>query len=53
VVVGDVKSEEVNALAEKYFSKWKQGDYTADVPLEPPQTENVKCICRMDLFHLI
>jgi zinc protease len=42
VVVGDVKPEEVNALADKYFSKWKQGDYTADVPVEPPQTEKRK-----------
>lgn len=42
LVVGDVKPEEVNALAEKYFGKWKQGDYTADVPVEPPQTTERK-----------
>jgi len=38
LVVGDVKPKEVNALAEKYFGKWKHGDYTVDVPIEPPQT---------------
>lgn len=37
VVVGDVKPEEVNALAEKYFGKWKSGDYVAQVPAEPAQ----------------
>ena len=39
VVVGDVSPEEVNALAEKYFGKWKQGNYKADVPVEPEQKE--------------
>jgi len=38
VVVGDVKPDEVNALAEKYFGKWKRGDYIAQVPAEPAQT---------------
>ena len=42
LVVGDVKPEEVNALAEKYFGTWKHGDYTAAVPDEPPQTEERK-----------
>ena len=42
LVVGDVKPEEVNALAEQYFGKWKHGDYSADVPVEPPQTEERK-----------
>ena len=39
LVVGDVKPEEVNALAVKYFGKWKHGDYNAEVPVEPPQKE--------------
>jgi len=39
--VGDVTQEKVNALAEKYFSGWKHGDYVADIPVEPPQTETI------------
>jgi zinc protease len=39
VVVGDVNAEEVNAFAEKYFGNWKQGNYTANVPVEPEQKE--------------
>ncbi len=39
VVVGDVKAEKVNALAEKYFSEWKSGSYTVAIPPEPEQTE--------------
>jgi len=42
VVVGDVNAEEVNALAEKYFGKWKKGDYTAEIPVEPEQKEKRK-----------
>ena len=39
VVVGDVTPDKVNALAKKYFGDWKRGDYSADVPVEPKQTE--------------
>ena len=39
VVVGDVTSEKVNSLAEKYFGEWKRGGYAADVPVEPKQKE--------------
>jgi zinc protease len=39
VVVGDVNAEEVNALSEKYFAKWKEGNYTAEIPVEPQQKE--------------
>ena len=39
VVVGDVTPEKVTALAKKYFGDWKRGDYSADVPVEPKQTE--------------
>jgi zinc protease len=39
VVVGDVNAEEVNALAEKYFAKWEQGNYTTEIPVEPQQKE--------------
>lgn len=37
VVVGDVTSDKVNELAEKYFGDWKRGDYVADIPKEPAQ----------------
>lgn len=37
VAVGDVKPDEVNALAEKYFGSWKHGTYVSSVPPEPPQ----------------
>ena len=39
VIVGDVKAEKVNALAEKYFSEWKSGSYSVAIPREPEQTE--------------
>src|SRR5690606_41257458 len=38
LVVGDVSSEEVNALSEKYFGMWKRGDYQPEIPQEPEQT---------------
>jgi zinc protease len=39
VVVGDVTSDKVNQLAEKYFSEWKPGNYSTDIPFEPEQKE--------------
>ncbi len=39
VVVGDVTSDKVNQLAEKYFSEWKPGNYSTDIPVEPEQKE--------------
>ncbi len=42
VVVGDVDPENVNKLAEKYFGNWERGNYTADIPIEPPQKEMKK-----------
>jgi zinc protease len=39
VVVGDVRAEKVNELAEKYFGKWEKGNYSVDIPAEPLQTE--------------
>jgi zinc protease len=38
VVVGDVKPDRVNSLAEKYFGDWERGSYTLDIPVEPRQT---------------
>jgi zinc protease len=39
VVVGDVKAEKVNMLAEKYFGKWERGEYSVQIPVEPKQKE--------------
>jgi len=39
VVVGDVTAEKVNALAEKYFANWEEGDYSVEIPVEPEQKE--------------
>lgn len=39
LVVGDVKPEQVNALAEKYFGQWKRGNYVSNIPGEPEQKE--------------
>ena len=39
VVVGDVTSEKVNDLAEKYFGKWERGNYSTEIPVEPEQKE--------------
>ena len=39
VVVGDVKPDAVNALAEKYFGEWKTGNYAPEIPFEPAQKE--------------
>ncbi len=38
-MVGDVTPEQVNALSEKYFGDWERGSYTAEIPVEPEQTE--------------
>jgi zinc protease len=39
VVVGDVTADKVEALAQKYFSVWKPGNYVSKVAPEPAQTE--------------
>jgi zinc protease len=36
IVAGDVKPEEVFPLVEKYWSSWRPGGYTVEVPKEPP-----------------
>lgn len=38
MVVGDVTSEEVDALSEKYFGMWERGSYAPEIPQEPTQT---------------
>jgi len=35
IVTGDVTPEQVFPLVEKYWSGWKRGGYTVDVPAEP------------------
>jgi len=39
LVVGDVKPEAINALAEKYFGMWTKGDFISTIQVEPTQTE--------------
>ena len=39
IVVGDVNSEKVVALAEKYFGEWKTGNFKPEIPQEPQQTK--------------
>lgn len=39
LVVGDVKPEEVFALAERSYGPWKRGSYTIQIPQEPPQVK--------------
>ena len=43
VVVGDVTSEQVKALSEKYFGKWVRGNYNPEIPTEPEQKETRYC----------
>ncbi len=42
IVVGDVKAVAVNALATKYFGKWKKGNHVTKIPTEPEQSETKK-----------
>ena len=37
IVVGDVRQEDVNRYAEKYFGKWKRGNYAPVIEKEPEQ----------------
>ena len=39
LVVGDVESTQVNALAEKYFGSWERGSFVQTIPEEPQQEE--------------
>lgn len=39
IVVGDVTSEKVNAIAEKYFGVWKPGTFVSKINQEPVQKE--------------
>lgn len=39
IVVGDVKAEDVNRYAQKYFGNWKPGNYKPNIEAEPPQNE--------------
>src|SRR5690606_18672086 len=36
IVVGDVDPEQAFALVRKYWGEWESGDYTVDIPVEPP-----------------
>jgi zinc protease len=42
LVVGDVDSKKLVALAKKYYGDWKRGTYKVEIPVEPPQREEKK-----------
>lgn len=39
VLVGDVNRQRTLDLTKRYFGEWKRGDYVAQIPTEPRQTE--------------
>jgi len=39
VLVGDVTRQSALDLTKKYFGEWKRGDYVANIPAEPKQSE--------------
>lgn len=39
IVVGDVNHERLATLARKYYSNWKRGTFTLNVPVDAPQTQ--------------
>ena len=39
VLVGDVTRQRALDLTKKYFGEWKRGNYVANIPAEPKQTE--------------
>ncbi|TAK62975.1 MAG: insulinase family protein [Bacteroidetes bacterium] len=39
IIVGDFNQDALMELVRKYYSGWKRGTYTLDVPLDAPQTE--------------
>ncbi len=38
IVVGDVETDNVITLVEKYWGDWNRGDYTVEIPVEPEPT---------------
>jgi len=36
IIVGDVEAEPTFELVKKYFGNWERGDYSVDIPVEPP-----------------
>ncbi len=41
IIVGDVEPEAAFALVKKYWGQWKQGTYTANIPVEPKASGQV------------
>src|SRR6185503_6085195 len=39
VLVGDITQQRALDLTKRYFGDWKRGDYVANIPAEPAQTE--------------
>lgn len=40
IIVGDVDFKAARATVEKYWGGWERGDYQAEIPVEPPQSES-------------
>ena len=41
IIAGDLQYENTLGLVKKYWGDWQRGNYTADIPAEPPQTAPV------------
>jgi zinc protease len=37
IIAGDVEPKAAKALVEKYWGNWKRGNFTVEIPVEPPQ----------------
>ncbi len=42
VVAGDIDTDQVMQLVEKYWGQWQRGSYAPDIPKEPPQTKPIR-----------
>lgn len=43
ILAGDVDPDRTLALVERYFGPWQRGDFSVQIPQEPPRREPVRC----------